>query len=106
MIVTGWSNGAPNNSAGAGYGIRITKEDRDKHFQKEWSSVSIYLDNGTVLDVTLTPSFWKRCHELRNSGIGQWLLDNELAPWPRGKPPKLKLQLTKKRIFRLDISRA
>lgn len=37
MIVSGWNNGSPNNRTGAGYGIRISKDDRDE----EWDSVEI-----------------------------------------------------------------
>ena len=32
MIVVGWNNGSPNNRTGAGYGVRIVREDRDMVF--------------------------------------------------------------------------
>ena len=31
MIVVGWNNGSPNNRTGAGYGVRIVREDRDMY---------------------------------------------------------------------------
>lgn len=34
MIVTGWNNGSPNNESGAGYGILIKKEERNRHFKR------------------------------------------------------------------------
>ena len=49
MIVVGWNNGSPNNRTGAGYGVRIVREDRDMYFQNTWSSVIIELDNGDLL---------------------------------------------------------
>ena len=64
MRVVGWNNGSPNNITGAGYGIRINKEDRDRYFQKAWKEVIIILD-GKEIKVNLSQSFWKKCTELR-----------------------------------------
>jgi len=104
MIVVGWNNGSPNNRTGAGYGIRMVREDRDMYFQKTWPSVIIELDTGDLLDVRLSDSFWRGCTELRNAKIGKWMLDNELAPWPKGDPPNLKLEPIGNRKFRLSCS--
>ncbi len=38
MIVTGWNNGSPDDRIGAGYGIRITR-DQDRYFKKSWASI-------------------------------------------------------------------
>jgi hypothetical protein len=35
------------------------------------------------------------------SAIGRWLVLNELAPWPRGKPLVLELQKTGERAFKV-----
>jgi len=101
MIVVGWNNGSPNNRTGAGYGVRIVREDRDMYFQNTWSSVIIELDNGDLLDVKLSASFWRGCTELRNAKIGKWMLEQGLAPWPKGDPPKLKLEPIGNRRLRL-----
>ena len=102
MIVVGWNRGSPNNRTGAGYGIRIAREDRDKCFRKAWTSVTIELDNGDLVDVRLSDSFWSGCTELRRAKLGKWMLDHELAPWPKGKPPRLKLEPIGNRKFRLS----
>ena len=102
MIVTGWNNGAPDNRTGAGYGIRITHKDREKYFQKRWTSVMVELDNGDLVDIKLSNSFWKGCTELRSAKIGKWMLHHKLAPWPKGNPPKLKLEPIGSRKFRLS----
>jgi hypothetical protein len=103
MIVTGWNDGSPNNTTGSGYGVRLRREDRDKHFHLDWSSVSVELEGTRAITVSLTPSFWRRCTELRNLAIGKWLLDHGLAPWPKGKPPKMRLEQVGDRRFRLSL---
>ena len=80
----------------------MVREDRDMYFQNTWSSVIIELDNGDLLDVRLSASFWRGCIELRNAKIGKWMLEQGLAPWPKGDPPKLKLEPIGNRRFRLS----
>ena len=101
MIVSGWNNGSPDNRTGAGYGIRLSKEDRDRYFRREWSSVEIELENGEVVEVRLSNSFWKGCVELRSSKIGRWMLEKGYAPWSKGNPPKFKLTPVGERKFKL-----
>lgn len=102
MVVTGWNNGSPNNKTGAGYGIRITRQDQERYFKKSWSSITIELENGDSVEIRLSDSFWKRCSELRNAKIGKWMIYNRLAPWPKGSPPNLKLEPIAERKFRLS----
>lgn len=102
MIVVGWNNGSPNNSTGAGYGIRIAREDRDNYFQKAWSSVTIELDGRDLVNVKLSEAFWRDCIELRSAKIGKYMLKHGLAPWPKGIPPTLKLKPIGNRKFRLS----
>jgi len=104
MKVTGWNSGSPNNRTGAGYGIRIMREDRDRYFDKAWPLVTIELDNRDLVGVKLSNSFWGGCTELRNAKIGKWMLDRGLAPWPKGSPPNLKLEPIGNRKFRLMIT--
>ena len=80
MKVTGWSNG------GEVYGVRVSTVDRDAHFDRQWKSVTLRLDGRRVC-VGITPSFWRCCTELRSKEIGEYMLANGLAPWPKGKPP-------------------
>lgn len=102
MIVVGWNNGSPNNKTGAGYGIRLVREARDKLFQKAWTSVAIKLDGGDLVNVRLSNSFWKACIELRSVKIGKWMLNHKLAPWPEGNPPHLIFELVENRKFKLS----
>lgn len=102
MIVSGWNNGKGNNATGGGYGIKMSPKDRDNHFCKTWTSVAVELDAGEVVEARLSPSFWRKCSELRSATIGKWMLDHGLAPWPKGKPPRFQLQPIGDRRFRLS----
>ena len=102
FIVSGWSNGSSNNITGGGYGIRISKNHRDQYFNKSWKTINIEFDDRPSATVNISKSFWHKCPELRSSEIGKWMLDKGLAPWPKGKPPKLKLIIIGQRRFKLS----
>ena len=93
MIVTAWSNGSPRDT-GAGYGLKLTIEDRDAYFRRSWQSVAVVFPDGRETNVNVAkPSFWGlTCRELISAEIGRWLLAEGLAPWPKGVPPRLYLQ--------------
>jgi hypothetical protein len=103
MVVTGWNNGSPNHKSGAGYGIRITRQDQERYFKKSWSSITIEFESGDSVDIRLSNSFWRRCSELRNAKIGKWMINNRLAPWPKGSPPNLKLEPIAEGKFSLNL---
>ncbi len=42
MIWTAWHNGSPQPS-GAGYGLKITAEDRDRHVDRTWQTIIVEL---------------------------------------------------------------
>jgi hypothetical protein len=93
MEASGWHNASPRSS-GAGYGIRISKADRDRYFVPGWDHVELEFSDGQRADVDLTRSFWKpetRSAELRDPAIGRWLISQGLAPWPKASPPRLVL---------------
>src|SRR5207248_15393 len=92
MRATGWSNGSPSRS-GAGLGVKINKADRDLFFRREWSEIAVRLPSGHTVTVTIAPSFWRNCSELRSAAIGSWLIDEGLYPWVTGSPPALSLEL-------------
>lgn len=83
---TAWHSGVPSTEP-AGYGLRLMPRDRDRHFQTEWDSIELELDGGESTTVALAQSFWRSCPELRSPVIGQWLIDQGVAPWSRGDPP-------------------
>ena len=99
MRATGWNNGAWHAS-GAGYGIRISREDRDRHFDREWPDVEIALPSQVTATVSVSKSFWNCCSELRSAEIGLWMISAGFAPW-QGNPPVMDLARVDKRRFRL-----
>ena len=101
MDVVGWNNGSPDNITGAGYGIRISKDNRKKYFKEEWTNVIVDIEGEVTVSVNLTNSFWKKCSELRSSMIGKWMIESKLAPWIKGKPPKMKLYPLESNRFKL-----
>ena len=87
FTVTAWTNGS------YAYGLRVKKQDRESFFKQSWTSVSLRLVGGiqpTTAHTNLTPSFWRKCPELRGRVIRDWLFENDLAPWERGCPPRFR----------------
>lgn len=104
MEVTAWNNGK-HYSSGAGYGLKLAREDRDRFFQKSWKSVYIALP-GSVEKAEINTnkeSFWNTtCRELISHEIGKWLISKGYAHWPRGRPPKFRLIPKKGNHFVLE----
>jgi hypothetical protein len=105
MTWAGWNNGE-HHSTGAGYGLKVTVADRDRHFKRTWRTVSIELPRGngfTVVDANVAKeSFWgPKCRELISRDIGRWMLDEGYAPWPDNMPPKFEVELSGDRRFRV-----
>lgn len=106
MIVTAWNNG-DHNQSGAGYGIKISTEDRDQFFKRAWRSVILEFEGTTVqAEVNIDkPSFWNpQCRELIKQEIGIWLRANGLSSWPPDDPPRLSLEQLSNRRFLLRRS--
>ena len=102
IIVKGWNNGSQNYETGGGYGIKIAdKKDRESYFQKEWTSVTIELEGEGEIEVNLSCAFWTTCEELRKKEIGKWMINNNLAPWPKGHPASFEFVPISNRRFRL-----
>jgi hypothetical protein len=94
MIVTAWNNGSYSTS-GAGYGVKLDVNDRDRFFDRNWKTVHLLLEgSAAVVEVNIDkPSFWgTTCKELISAEIGRWLIKNGLVPWRKGNPPKLLLK--------------
>lgn len=92
MKVTAWNNGK-HHETGAGYGLKISVEDRDRHFDRHRQTVRIRFPDGSDCAVNVAKSsFWNdTCRELISKEIGLWLIASGNAPWPKGHPPVLKL---------------
>lgn len=90
LIWTAWNNGSWSPT-GAGYGLSVLPEDRDRCFDRDWLSIVLELPGedgfASIHANVAKPSFWRACPELISKAIGQWLLGRQLAPWPKGEPP-------------------
>ncbi len=100
FTATGWTNGSGT------YGFRVQITDRTGFFKQSWSSVTLRLIGGSrssTAHPNLTPSFWRKCPELRGKDIRNWLFENSLAPWKYGSPPKFRVSPTDEGEFAVDI---
>lgn len=87
MNACAWKDG------GSTHGIRVGRANRDAYFRREWSEIHVQLD-GAVHTFKLTPGFWEKCPEFRDSGgtaIRDWFTRHFTLPWPRGNPPQFGL---------------
>ena len=85
MLATAWHSGGSTHEPG-GYGIRFSADDRDRYFNG-FDDVVLELDGAGPVTIQLSPSFWRKCSELRSAEIGRWLIASEVAPWAKGNPP-------------------
>lgn len=101
MIVTAWTNG------GTGYGFKLSREDREMYFSREWQSVYLHLPgDAEPFAVNIAKaSFWNdTCRELIHRQIRAWMQANGYLPWTKGHPPKFRLEPIpdKDRHFKLE----
>ena len=88
MQASAWKGGG-----GYTYGIRVGSANRDSFFDKSWTEIEVEID-GQAHRFTLTPGFWNKCPEFRDSGasvIRDWLRQNHTLDWLKGKPPQVEL---------------
>lgn len=104
MNAVGWKNGKFNRF-GIGFGIKIDKKDRDQYFNKTWDCVVVYLENNQQIIVSLSPSFWSNCTELRSCEFGKYMISKGLAPWPDRNPPIFELKSFGDKKFKLSIEK-
>jgi len=86
MEISGWKS----SRAGGTLGLRVGKDNATRFFDRKWRCVNLDL-GGTVATVKITKRFWSSCPELRSASIGRFLERQGLAPWPKGRPPRMKL---------------
>ena len=56
MRATAWNNGS-HHASGAGYGLRVSGEDRDRYSDRDWSEVVFDLDGEVEARATISDSF-------------------------------------------------
>ncbi len=101
MVVHAWNNGSWH-STGAGYGIRLSRETRDRNFSRGWDKVTLVFGGSHTTEVSITSSFWEHVPTLRSADLGRWLIQSGLAPWTPGNPPELRFVRTGERVFTVD----
>lgn len=90
MEASAWKGGKSTTST---YGIRVGVQNRDTYFDPTWTTIEIEVD-GVFHTFQITPGFWRRCPEFRDSGspvIRGWLNRHYTLTWPRGEPPRVEL---------------
>ncbi len=104
FIAKTWNN-SHYHASGAGYGIKISFEDRNNFFNREWQTVTLHLngyDHPVEVNVDKV-SFWNRtCGELISRHIGLWLQRNNLARWDYGQPHRVRMTVIGDREFRVE----
>lgn len=92
-----WQNGQPKKT-GAGYGIRIAKNDYS--ILKNWKEIIV--EGNKILRNDET-KFTEKCPEIRNKIIGKFLIENHLDKWKKGEPKKLILHNVGENKFELKL---
>jgi len=105
FIAKTWNNGH-HHLSGAGYGIKISLEDREQFFKSSWQSVVLHLsgyDRSVEVNVAKA-SFWNRaCGELIKKDIGIWLQQNHRDCWPYRQPHEVRLIVVGEREFKIEL---
>jgi hypothetical protein len=107
MIVTAWNNGA-HSRTGNGYGFKVSHDDRDAFFQKEWDEILLEIEGESQLQAAAISreAFWsEQGQELTSVALGKWLRRNGLAPWPHLNPPVFVLEPVEDNRFRVSKAR-
>ncbi len=94
VIASAWHGGYSSTSDGT-YGVRFRGDDRYAMVDGDRATVILRLSGrASAVTVDVTPGFWRKCPELRHREIGRWLRELGLVPWPKGRPPKLRVSRT------------
>ncbi len=100
-----WNNGH-RHASGAGYGIKITMQDREQFFNRSWSTVILHLNGySRPIEVNVAKlSFWNRdCGELIKKDIGIWLIQNNCAVGTLGWPYEVRMTVIGEREFKVEL---
>lgn len=101
-----WNNGR-YHATGAGYGIKILFEDRERYFDRTWQTVVLHLSGFDYpIEVNVAkPSFWNRtCGELIKKEIGVWYLSHHPARWNRGNSPQVIIKPLVVEVFSVEFT--
>ncbi len=106
ISVAAWHDGRFN------FGLRLTRNDRDRFFSRDWRAVRVSCSRlgHPPVEIALRPYFWGICSQLRSRAIRQWFCqlgyitpDYRInrARWPYCTPPKMRLHVIDRQHFDL-----
>jgi len=91
---------------GSACGLKISAADRNRFLKREWGSVDLLIpDEPHPTPVNIDkPSMWEgTCRELIHIKIKSWFVRSGKFPWPKGKPPRVRLLHSGPRSFTLSF---
>ena len=87
-------------------GLKISSADRDRYLKREWGSVGLLIP-GELEPIPVNidkKSMWdRRCRELIHFKIRDWFIRSDKFPWPKGRPPRVRLVQSGPRSFALSF---
>src|SRR5205823_261320 len=99
FVATAWSGGST-------CGLKIAAADRDRYLKREWGSVVLLIPGEPdPIPVNLDKaSMWEgSCRELIHLKIKAWFIRSDKFPWPKGRPPRVRLAQSGPRSFALSF---
>jgi hypothetical protein len=105
FIAKTWNN-SHYHASGAGYGLKISFDDREQFFNRNWQTVILHLDGyERPIEVNVAKvSFWNRsCGELISREIGIWLQRNNRNRWENRSPHDVRFTVVGERAFRVEL---
>ena len=105
FIAKTWNN-SHYHASGAGYGLKISFEDRERFFNRDWQNVILHLSGypRPIEANVAKASFWSRtCGELIKKDIGIWLQRNNRARWNNGHPYEVRFTVVGEREFNVEL---
>ena len=105
FIAKTWNNGS-HHPSGAGYGLKIRLEDRERFFNRNWQTVVLNLSGyERPIEVNVAKaSYWNRtCGELISRDIGIWLQRNNRDRWLHRQPYDVGFSVIGEREFRVEF---
>ena len=102
MLVTGWKSGKFAARRAVTIGLKVGRKNVERFFDKDWDFVLVEIESETI-PAKITGTFWTTCPELRSPAIGTWMRKKSLVPWPKGRPPEMRLTPVGTNRFRLEV---
>ena len=92
---TAWNN-RDWHDTGAGYGLRIVAEDRNRFIERERHTVALRLVGTRTRRIAegnlAKASFWApKCQKSIKQKIGQWSIENGYRRWTYAAPPRFPM---------------